>query len=125
VLALLQRDEGERLTYPALLLLQKWGPDAKAAIPQLRNMLKNRPIGDRVLLHETLVHIAGDRDSLTAIIAALADERVGHLAAEILGDLGPRAKEAVPVLRTRLADPKTPAMQVIKMEEALRKIEGK
>ena len=60
--------------------------------------------------------------AVPALVAALRDTNFGFLAASALGDIGPNAKAAVPMLRAAL--PTAKGYEKLNIAEALWKIEG-
>ncbi len=78
------------------------GPEAREAIPALREILKDRNFSFRQLALEALISIGPEEKAiLPVVIERLNDRSDSHLAdiaAQGLGKLGAKAKQAVPAL---------------------------
>ena len=87
--------------------LSKIGPDAKAAVPALTEVLKDKDKDVRDAAAEALGKIGPEaKAAVPALIEALKDqyEHVRELAAQALAQIGPEAKEAVSALIEALKD---------------------
>lgn len=94
----------------AAVVLQKFGPAARAALPGLRkclaNALKEKDWGLAVLLFDTMIEI--DPEATKPIVPMLAkalegdDAKMMRLAIVMLAKAGPAAKGAVPALAAAL-----------------------
>jgi HEAT repeat protein len=85
------------------------GPSAKAAVPLLTELLKNKDEYLRVVAAQALWTIARKRIAISALIEALksGESTTRGAAATTLGLLGSDAREAVPALVTALEDSQT------------------
>lgn len=101
-------DTDERAQYGAMGALKKLGPRAKAAVPALKLLLKDKTAHLRDDVPGTLVAIAPeDAELVPALIAVLKDPSDQSMRLPVvtaLGQLGPRAKPALPVLKALLID---------------------
>jgi HEAT repeat protein len=99
------------------------GPEAKAALPKIKENLKNPDLFCRVAAAHALWRI--DRNAELAIpvlIEAFADQQMDtEWLSEVLGEIGPDAKAAVPRLR-EIADSAPWAQASVR--KALAKITG-
>ena len=102
--------------------LGKIGPDASNAAPGLIAALRDPALHDEAV--NTLVKIGkGAVGDLVATLRNSKDTKVRTELVEILGQIGPDAKEAVPVL-TGIVRDDFPSVQK-KAQEALLKIQRK
>jgi HEAT repeat protein len=93
-------------------VLGEMGPKAKVAVPALRSVIHDGYPEGNLLIAEALWRITRSaKESLPVLVRALRGsppwqytEHAQERAARILGALGPRAKPAVPALRTALRD---------------------
>jgi HEAT repeat protein len=98
------KEEGSYAPASAAQTLGKIGPPAKEAIPDLTASLSNKNRGLRICAAGALWRITNESDSsLPILIKAVKDgesvaESDTHQAIEILEDMGPQAKAAVPAL---------------------------
>jgi hypothetical protein len=101
----------------AINAFSELGPEAKAAVPELIQLLgdragtTNEPSDRAGLAYVVLRKLAPA--CIPGLIEALSspDSQVWCLAAGVLADIGPQAKAAIPALRPRLAD-RDPLMRV-------------
>src|SRR5258708_6052581 len=92
----------------AIVRLAELGPAAGSAIPQLMGCLQDSDLLVRAHAARAACRIGLAPESVVPVLAELLQPQkqpVCCLAALILGDLGPTAREAVPALRTCLAAP--------------------
>jgi HEAT repeat protein len=102
------------------------GPEAHDAVPALINVLKNDKEPEvRRLAAKALGCISTEEQIISALIEALGDENPGvcEFAAYALGEIGPKAKAALPKLR-ELAEKDFADYIVGTIEQAISKIEG-
>lgn len=85
--------------------LGKIGPAAKDALPKLRGALKEASPFTRLDAALSLHQIDASTDQLSVVIAILAgmDAKERSAACQVLGQIGPAAKDAVPTLVLALA----------------------
>ncbi len=104
-LAHLLADEDREVRRDAALALGKAGPTAADAIPALRKATKDRDEEVCIQAAEALVH-AGETQEAVAALAAMISGQESSVdrwkAAQVLGSLGPKAKDALPVLEAAL-----------------------
>jgi HEAT repeat protein len=87
--------------------LDRYGPAAKDAVPDLIRSIRASDADMRIAAMRTLANIGTDaQPAVPALAAALsdADERVRQVAAEVLDRFGPLAISAAPALRAALDD---------------------
>ncbi|MEI7034659.1 HEAT repeat domain-containing protein [Streptomyces pratensis] len=97
---------GEWLRTAALRALGSFGPAARAAVPELRAMIRHPGTASATEAAEALWAISGDTDAvLPVLIEGLHSDQVHdrRAAAVALGALGPRAAVVAPRLRGLLA----------------------
>jgi len=82
------------------------GPVAKPALPDLRRLLKDGDMRDRLTAAEALCRIEQNADALPILLDGLRhrEEKTRLLAIEALQRLGPLAKGALPALREATQD---------------------
>jgi HEAT repeat protein len=90
----------------AIFVLEKIGPEAKAAVPALKRLLKHRSVTLRIEAASALWRITKDPAAVPPLRAALEnkDPLICANAARGLGKIGPDAKDAVPALAAVLKD---------------------
>ena len=78
------------------------GPEAREAIPALRDLLKDRESNYRQLALEALINIGPEEKGVLPVVIEKLNDRgapgLAGIAADGLGKFGARAKEAVPAL---------------------------
>ena len=99
------RDDDSTTALVAAVALAAIGPGARAAIPALNAALTDRKSDIRlvcasvVALHKLDAPAADQKRAVQVLITSLKDrERLAHYAAETLGEIGPKARAAVPAL---------------------------
>jgi HEAT repeat protein len=125
------KDEDFRKT--AAKDIRKIGPEAKAAVPALSEVLKDKNILVRTEAARALGQIGSEaKAAVPALVEALKDEYaiIRLLAADALGKIGPEAKAAVSALVETLKDEKedvrwysAKALKKINTPEALKALE--
>jgi len=95
------------------------GPPAASAVPALVKRLKDEDGDVRVAAAVALVRIAPDQHADLAVSAIVAELKnpdllVRILAADALGELGSRARSAIPALGSALKDPEPEVRQAAK-----------
>jgi HEAT repeat protein len=112
-IAALKADEEVRLR--ALNALKQIGADAKPALANVRDALKDSKTAVRLAAAETLLSVRRDNAGLAPVLAtALTDDDDDIMrvrAANMLARLGPQAKAVVPAVRQALRD-RSPAVRV-------------
>jgi HEAT repeat protein len=107
-LAQLLTDSDLDVRLAAATALERWGPAAKAAAPDLQRTIGSTEGELRCAALRALGAMGGPEANaaIADATAALADPdvRVRRVAAQLLGKLGPEAREAVPALRQLLED---------------------
>ena len=107
-LALLLTDPDLDVRLAAIAAFERMGPAAKAAAPDLRRTLGSTDAELRVAAIRALACIGGAEASAAVpeLIDAIgdADVRVRQTAAQVLGKLGPDARDAAPALCRALED---------------------
>ena len=115
------RDRDRDVQKTAAASLGHLGPNAWADVPSLLGALPNAPIHDDVV--NSLVKIGkGAAKDLAAKLAETRDTRSRLELIDILGQIGPEAKEAIPVLAPIAAADKFPSVRLA-AKEALAKIQ--
>lgn len=109
-------------------MLGECGPLARSAVPALEKRLKDRQGEVRIATAESLVKIdpaAHSKEALGVLSGELKSQDVltRILAAEALGRLGPRAKDAEAALEATLKDPEAEVRQAA--GQALKKVSPK
>jgi HEAT repeat protein len=109
-------------------MLGDCGPAAISAVPALVRRLKDEEGDVRVAAALALLKIAPEQQAPSSLAALLAELKnpdllIRILAADALGGLGTRARDAVPALTNVLRDPEPEVRQAGK--DALKKITGK
>jgi HEAT repeat protein len=109
----------------ATQILGKLGENGRIALPQLERLLQNQDILVRVRAAGAIWKLDQRASVLPVLLEGLQDESIHRgsvkkYAAEALGDMGPAAKEAVPLLKTMLTDGQSGLRQAA--AEALEKI---
>lgn len=97
---------GEWLRTAALRALGSFGPEARAAVPELRRLIRRPGTASATEAAEALWAVAGDTEAvLPVLIEGLQSDQVHdrRAAAVALGALGPRAAVVAPRLRALLA----------------------
>ena len=111
----------------ALMALAELGPAAKDAVPDVvRILYDNGAVPERPMAARTLGRIgAGHPATVPALCRALTDRDfdVQIMALDAVADLGPAAKETIPVLN-KLTDDENPVL-ADRAKEAIATIEGK
>lgn len=109
----------------ALQILRALGPVAEAAAPVLRTRLQVKDFSEQMLTAEALWDITHSEADIIpvcqSVLAAQAD-RWRHRAADLLAEIGPAAKGALPTLESALID-QDPYLQ-LRAAEAWWKISG-
>jgi HEAT repeat protein len=128
VQSILDRLQDEKVFWrrKAARYLAEMRPDSHEAIPALNRALKDPDSETRILAVRAIVQIdPGQADAVVPILRdALLDRgprRRTSTAAQILGDLGPRARDAVPALAEATEDSFAPAASAA--ADALEKVE--
>jgi len=105
--ALVEAIRSGRLDAQAGDTLEQIGPAAPAAIPELAGSLTHENALIRINMAYALAKLDPDNTAaIDCLVAALRNKTGGRpAAARALGNLGPRAKRAVPALITLLKDP--------------------
>jgi HEAT repeat protein len=92
----------------AISALEKIGPGAAAAVPELANILRSRRYED--LWEDTVVALlkigSTDERTVQVLIEALGNDGLKQVALRALGTIGPAAAAAVPKLTNILRDPR-------------------
>ena len=107
-------------------ILGHLGDKGRVALPQLEELLQHQNVRVRVRAAGAIWKLDGrTNDVLPILLAALQDESINRgaarrFAAEALGDMGPAAKDAVPLLQAMLNDRQSGLPQAA--SEALDKI---
>jgi HEAT repeat protein len=92
-------DRMEPVREDAVIALGKLGDFAKPAAPAVRRVLQTRKIAARVPAARTLWILTQDAEAtVPVLIEALKDPNAAIAAAEVLGEIGPPADQAVPAL---------------------------
>jgi HEAT repeat protein len=107
-LAILLTDPDLDVRLAAIAALERLGPAAKAAVPDLRRTIGSSDAELRVAAIRALASIGGAAASTAVpeLIDAMgdADGRVRQIAAQVLGKLGPEARDAATALCRALED---------------------
>ncbi len=101
-LAELLISSGDSVQYRIIDILNRIGPDAKAAVPALITIAANPSYSTSYKASFTLQKIGGAVDHLPCLIQAVNNEatptRTRSLLISLIGSIGPEANEAIPVL---------------------------
>jgi HEAT repeat protein len=100
----LRRETNAEAQVRVVRALRKFGPEAKAALPDLVVVLKDSEDGRARQAADLLARQGREGAALLAAALTEKSSHVRRLAAEHLEDLGPHSKEVVPALRKALAD---------------------
>ncbi len=106
-LRILLHDRDIDLGLAATTALERYGPAAASAIPDLIEASRTTDVVLRVAALKTIAGIgSGAESAVPAVATALQDQepRVRQTAAEVLGQFGPLARDAEPALRAALND---------------------
>lgn len=86
----------------ALAALRAVGPAAASALPEIRSVVAADDTWTRAAAVTTLWAVGGDRDEVLPLALALLDTYAQREAADVLGEIGQPAAEALPRLRELL-----------------------
>ncbi|HEV3444679.1 MAG TPA: HEAT repeat domain-containing protein [Gemmataceae bacterium] len=101
-------DEQDFISSSVARILGQLGPQAKAAIPRLQDVVKSENVDRRIGAAHALWEIARQRSSLQVLMEIVKNKN--HMparrasAALALGEIGPPAKDGVPSLKEALMD---------------------
>ncbi|MBN1461038.1 MAG: HEAT repeat domain-containing protein [Armatimonadetes bacterium] len=119
-LALRAVDEIPTVRHCAAVLLGRFGAKAKAAVPALMEAFSMRPLG---IYEEASAAGASKDERARALMFDFQTMLACRAAAEALGQIGPEASSAVPMLTEALHDPSAGIREAA--EKALKRIQGK
>jgi HEAT repeat protein len=101
-------DEQDFVSSSVARILGQLGPQAKAAISRLEDILKGENVNRRISAAHALWDIARQRSSLQVLTEILKSKDdippTRSMAAHALGEIGPPAKDSVPSLKEALMD---------------------
>ncbi len=95
-----------QIRYGAIMALGEIGPDAVDAVEPLKDLFGRVMSNEQIAIMHTLADITGGDHIIAMLKAALRVEGLRYHAMRVLGDIGPKASSAVPIIIAYLADEK-------------------